>query len=386
MKLSYFLIFFSIVLTIYGLVNYYIFVRGFQAIPADSALRSAYIFLFLFVAASFIAGRFLERAYLSWFSDVLVWVGSFWLGAMLYFFLLILFLDIIRLANHFFPLYPKFILANYAKTKEIIAFISIGVVSLIIVIGHINALAPRIRALDLDIPKSANGRKTLNIVSASDLHLGTIVGRRRLDAIADKILSLKPDIVIFPGDILDEDLAPVIRENIGESLKRIKAPLGVYAITGNHEYIGGVEAAAKYLTEHDIVMLRDSVVKIDDSFYLIGREDRSIASFARKGRKPLEELLASVDRNLPIILLDHQPFQLEQASSEGIDLQISGHTHNGQLWPLNYITDAIYEVSWGYKKKDNTHIYVSSGVGTWGPPVRIGNTPEIVNIRINFKD
>jgi len=386
MKLSYFLIFFSIVLTIYGLVNYYIFVRGFQAIPADSALRSAYIFLFLLVAASFIAGRFLERAYLSWFSDVLVWVGSFWLGAMLYFFLLILFLDIIRLANHFFPLYPKFILDNYAKTKEIIAFISIGVVSLIIVIGHINALAPRIRALDLDIPKSANGRKTLNIVSASDLHLGTIVGRRRLDAIADKILSLKPDIVIFPGDILDEDIAPVIRENIGESLKRIKAPLGVYAITGNHEYIGGVEAAAKYLTEHDIVMLRDSVVKIDDSFYLIGREDRSIASFARKGRKPLEELLASVDRNLPIILLDHQPFQLEQASSEGIDLQISGHTHNGQLWPLNYITDAIYEVSWGYKKKDNTHIYVSSGVGTWGPPVRTGNTPEIVNIRINFKD
>jgi hypothetical protein len=257
-------------------------------------------------------------------------------------------------------------------------------VVVVLVAGHLNAVTPRIRTLNLDIPKPANGRKTLNIVSASDIHLGTLVGRKRFDRIADRMLSLRPDIVIFPGDIVDEDLGPVIKENIGESLRRIKAPLGVYAITGNHEYIGGVEAAARYLTEHEIVLLRDSVVKIDDAFFLVGREDRAISSFTEGRRVPLDSLLARVDMARPVILLDHQPFELEQASSRGVDLQISGHTHHGQLWPLNLITNAIYELSWGYKKRGNTHIYVSSGVGTWGPPARIGNRPEIVNIRINF--
>ena len=386
MKMTNFLIFFSIVLAIYGVVNCYIFVRGWQAIPPGSTVRVYYAVAFALVAASFIVGRFLERIYLSRLSDMLVWVGSFWLGAMLYFFLIIYILDIVRLINHFMPFYPHFIRANYPRVKEIIALSSIGLVATILMVGYINALSPRIRTLNLDIPKSANGRNSLNIVSASDIHLGTLVGRHRFDLIADEILALKPDIVLFPGDILDEDLAPVIRENIGESLRRIKAPLGVYAITGNHEYIGGVEAATRYLLEHEITLLRDSVVKIDDAFFLVGREDRSIAGFTGRRRLPLDQLLTQVDTSLPVILMDHQPFELEQVSSRNIDLQISGHTHHGQLWPFNFITKAVYEVSWGYKNKDGTHIYVSSGVGTWGPPVRTGNRPEIVNIKLYFKE
>jgi hypothetical protein len=161
--------------------------------------------------------------------------------------------------------------------------------------------------------------------------------------------------------------------------------LGIYASTGNHEHIGGVEEACKYLTEHDITVLRDSVIMVNNEFYLIGREDRDARRFSGAGRKSLDELMKNVDSEFPLILMDHQPFNLEQASSKGIDLQISGHTHNGQLWPLDYITDAIYEKSWGYEKKGNTHIYVSSGIGTWGPPVRTGNRPEIVNIKLNFR-
>ncbi len=384
MKSTNFIIFFSIVLAIYGLVNYYIFIRGWQAIPTGSAARIYYLVIFVLVASSFIAGRFLERIYLSRLSDAIVWIGSFWLGAMLYFFLTIYILDVVRLIDHFIPFYPHFIRNNYSRTKEIIALFSIALVTLALLIGHFNALTPRIRTLNLDIPKAANGRKTLNIVSASDIHLGTLVGRRHFDRIADMIMELHPDIVIFPGDIVDEDLGPVIRENIGESLRRIKAPLGVYAITGNHEYIGGVQAATRYLAEHEVVLLRDSVVEIDNAFFIVGREDRSISGFTGRRRASLDQLLEQVDMTRPVFLLDHQPFELEQASSRGVDLQISGHTHHGQLWPLNFITKAIYEVSWGYKFKDRTHVYVSSGVGTWGPPIRIGNRPEIVNIRLNF--
>jgi hypothetical protein len=159
----------------------------------------------------------------------------------------------------------------------------------------------------------------------------------------------------------------------------------VIAITGNHEYIGGVEDAYKYLTEHGITVLRDASTKVADSLYVVGREDLSKKSFARGTRKPLHEVMADVDRSWPIILMDHQPFRLNEAAENGVDLQLSGHTHHGQLWPFHFITRKMYEVSWGYKKKGETHYYVSCGVGTWGPPVRIGNKPEIVNIKLAFQ-
>jgi len=384
MKTLNFVIFFSIVFAVYGSVNYYIFIRGWQSLPAGSMVRSIYLPLFIFVALSFIAGRILENIWLSKVSDVLVWIGSFWLAAMVYFLFIVIVLDIVRLINHFLPFIPEFIRANYSASKQLIALVSFVVVAIIVVAGYINALNPRVSELSLDINKEANGRSSLNVVFASDIHLGTIVGRQRFDRVVGKINALNPDIVLLPGDIVDEDLKPVIRENIGESLRNIKAPLGVYASTGNHEHIGGVEEAYKYLTEHDIVMLRDSLIMVDNEFYLVGREDRDGRRFSGTERRSLEDLMRGVDLNYPVILMDHQPIGLDDAVTNKVDLQISGHTHNGQLWPFNYITGAIYEVSRGYKKKGDTHFYVSSGVGTWGPPVRTGNRPEIVNIRLNF--
>jgi hypothetical protein len=97
------------------------------------------------------------------------------------------------------------------------------------------------------------------------------------------------------------------------------------------------------------------------------------------------ELLEGIPSEYPILLMDHQPFEVGESMENGIDLQVSGHTHHGQLWPLNYITNAVYAVSWGYRKDGNRHLYVSCGVGTWGPPVRIGNQPEIVNFRISLQ-
>jgi len=128
------------------------------------------------------------------------------------------------------------------------------------------------------------------------------------------------------------------------------------------------------------------VVKINDSFYLIGREDRDKPRFAGRERKNLEEIVEMADAGYPLILIDHQPYYLEKAASLGIDLQVSGHTHHGQLWPLNFVTSAIYTISYGYGKIGNMHAYVSNGVGTWGPPVRVGNRPEIVNLRITFEE
>jgi uncharacterized protein len=384
MKTSSFVLFFSIVLTVYGLVNFYFFSRGWQALPAGSPARVVYLVAFLFLALAFIAGRVLERIWLNPVTEALVWIGSFWLAAMLYFFLAALCVDVLRAVNSLFPIYPRFITDAYAAAKVWTLAGVVVAVSFILAIGHINASHPRVRDVAITISKNAGGAASMTVVAASDIHLGTIIGREHFSAIVQKINDLDPDLILLPGDIVDEDLGPVIREDLGEQLRLLRARYGVFAITGNHEYIGGADAAVAYLTEHGITVLRDSVVRVGPGLTLVGREDRSITQFSGRKRKPLEEIMAGVDRSSPIILLDHQPFGLDEAVRGGVDLQISGHTHHGQLWPLNLITNAIYEVSWGYLYRDETHFYVSSGAGTWGPPVRTGNTPEIVRFAIQF--
>jgi hypothetical protein len=385
MKKINFVIFFSIALSVYALINYYIFIREWEAGGFQSTWRTVYVAAFLLLSISFIAGRILERVTLSWFSSTLVLLGSFWLAAMVYFLLFAFAIDIIRLLNFIVPFFPSFLTVNPERTKEITSFAIIVVVLVIVLGGYINARTPIIKTLELSISKNGRTIKSLNIAVASDIHLGTIVCKSKLERIVQHINSLNPDLVLLPGDVVDEDIGPVIRNNLGETLRKIRSKYGVFAITGNHEYIGGVEPACKYLAEHGITMLRDTWVKIGDSLYVVGREDISIRGFTGKTRKPLSELMAEVDKSYPVILMDHQPFRLEEAEINGVDLQLSGHTHHGQLWPFNFVTKKVYELSWGYKKKGNTHYYVSCGVGTWGPPIRTGNRPEIINIKLQFE-
>jgi uncharacterized protein len=382
MKKSSFIIFFSIVLTIYGSINYYIFISGWNAIPAYC--RIYYAVTFLFLALSFIAGRFLERKSLNWVSSLLVWIGSFWLAWFVYLLLFVLLIDILRLFNFIIPFYPAIILKDPEEAKYYLFFIVTITTLMIVIAGYLNARSPRIKKLNIAINKKAGSFKNLTMAVASDIHLGTIICKSRLEKIVDRINSINADIVLLPGDVVDEDIGPVIKQNLGETLRKIKSKYGVYAITGNHEYIGGVEPACKYLIEHGITELRDSYVRIEDSFYLIGREDRAIKGFTGKLRKNLDVIMEGIDKNLPMIMMDHQPVKLSEAEAAGIDLQLSGHTHHGQLWPFNFIAKKVYELSWGSKKRGNTLYYVSCGVGTWGPPIRTGNKPEILKMMLTF--
>lgn len=381
-----FIIFFSIVLSIYALVNYYIYIRGLQAIPAGSALRPWYQWGFWLLVSFYVAGRFLEKIHISYVSDFLIWAGSFWLAAMLYFFVWVLLIDLLRLTNLIIPFFPDLMTRNMGQTRVVLLAGSMMAVVITVAAGYINARSPRVKTLEIAIEKHAGSRSEVHAVVMSDIHLGTVIGNGFFSRIVEKVNGLSPDIILLPGDILDEDLAPVLRQNIGETLRQLHAPLGVYAVMGNHEHIGGADEAFAYLQGHGITMLRDSVIRIEDSFYLVGREDRDKPRFGGRERMSLEKLLGAADKRYPVILLDHQPYYLEKAASLGVDLQLSGHTHHGQLWPLNLITKAIYRVSRGYEMIDGMHVYVSNGVGTWGPPVRTGSRPEIVSIRIRFAD
>ena len=378
-----FLIFFSIVLLIYSLINYYIYNRGMQALPQGMSFRNWYPWIFLFVSSSYVIGRFMERVWISPVSSFFTFVGSFWLALMVYFLMAVLVVDLVRLILYFMP-QPAIIANNYEQFKKylfLVVFIGTGIV---VIAGHINALNPRIKRLDIKIDKQARQMKTLHIAAASDIHMGTLVGPRRTEKLVRMLNDCHADIIFLAGDIVDEDLAPVIRYDLGRSLLKLKAPLGIFAITGNHEYIGGADSAVKYLEAHGIRMLRDSAILINKSFYLAGRNDRDSKRFNGKERKPLDKVLNGVDFTFPVIMMDHQPFNLQQVVDAGVDFQLSGHTHHGQLWPFNYITKAIYEVSWGLKQKGNSYFYVSSGYGGWGPPVRTGNRPEILDIYITF--
>lgn len=386
MKASAFLIFFSIVFTIYFLVNLYIYRHGLMALPKGMQLYTSFVWIFWSLAICFPLGRIVERYWTSPVTDAIIWVGSFWLAAMLYLFLITVLVDIARLSNLAYPWMVKAFGDNLSSVRLWTLYGAVVLVLLTIAIGHINAVWTRVSHYNISIEKEGGNRKHLRIVAASDIHMGTIIAQRRVGKLVRLINEQKPDIVLFAGDIVDEDLGPVIRRNLGRKLEQLVAKDGVYAITGNHEYIGGAEAAVMYLKNHGITMLRDSVALIDSSFYIVGRDDRGSVRMSGHKRKEVAKLLEDVDKSKPIILLDHQPFNLREASDAGVDIQLSGHTHHGQLWPFNYLTKAIFEVSSGYLKKGNTNIIVSNGYGSWGPPVRIGNRPEIIVIDVTFKD
>jgi predicted MPP superfamily phosphohydrolase len=175
-------------------------------------------------------------------------------------------------------------------------------------------------------------------------------------------------------------MIPVIKQNMAEELRTIKARYGVFAINGNHEhYAETPTATADYLKSAGIKVLRDEVCLVDSSFYIVGRDDRSNSQ-----RKSLAELVKGLNQSMPRILMDHQPNYLEEAEKNGIDLQISGHTHNGQFFPGNFLVKYMNELAYGYSKRGKTHYYVSSGLGLWGPQYRIGTQSELVVINLKY--
>jgi predicted MPP superfamily phosphohydrolase len=237
---------------------------------------------------------------------------------------------------------------------------------------------------NVSIDKKAGNIKQLKCAMISDVHLGDNAGRNSMHKAVNVINGLEPDLVIFAGDLIDNEIEPVEKAHMLDELKGIKSKYGVYAILGNHEYYGNsTERITELIEESGVTVLRDKCVKIQDSFYLVGREDVA-CTMNGYNRANLDSLLNGVDKNSPVLLLDHQPINLDQPRKEGIDLQLSGHTHAGQLFPINLITNAIYEEDNGYLKDGKFNLIVSCGYGTWGPAIRIGSQSEVVKININF--
>lgn len=379
------LVFILVALSIYGLVNFYVGRRGAQALSGYPTARTVFLALFIAMALAYPLGRVLMAFAKNVPSAIFIKAGSFHMAVMLYGFLGVVLVDLVRLAHAFVPFLPR-AMTSKPETTGLVLFVAVaGATALTLVAGAVNAVRPRTVDLALNVPKKAGSLDHLNIVLASDLHLGILVGTSRLEKIVDRINALGPDIVLMPGDIVDETVTEKIEAEFSVIMRRLRAPLGVFAVPGNHEFYSGLERNLACLRACGIRVLEDEAVLVAESFILVGRRDPSSLA-AQEPRLPIRGILDryGFDGSLPVILLDHQPAHLEEASQAGVDLQLSGHTHAGQLFPLDIINRKAWELNWGSLRKGNTQYYVTSGVGTWGPPVRTGSRPEIVRIRLTF--
>lgn len=369
-----------IALTLYGSINFYLFKRSWQALPPNTLLHIVFAVLFILSSVSFFIAMALGNQLPLSLVAVLENIGAYWVIGLLYFIFAAMFIDIIRVSNHFFKFYPDWVYSNYPQVKFIALLTVIGLFTVFSLIGNYRFRHPSVSQVNLDLPKGTGPAGTLTIALATDVHLGNVIRKNRLKKYVKLLNSQNADIILFGGDLLDHSIRAVEAQNMDEDLRLLKARYGVYGIFGNHEYYGNGAMAADFYARSGIKLLRDTAVNIDNRFILAGRDDVS-----QHRRKPLSEILESISGNLPKILLDHNPAKMDDALKNNIGLQLSGHTHNGQIFPINLIVKGIYQLPYGYKQTGNTHYYVSSGLGLWAAPVRIGTKSEIVRIQISLQ-
>lgn len=367
--------FFLVMLSILTSMNAYVALRGWQALPAGSMVRplflTAVIVLFLSIFVAMILAPNMPHTIGKWISHV----AYSYMIVFVYLFISFLVVDVVRLANYFIHFAPQ----GMPLFRYWAFLATLGITALAMIYGAWKFNHPEIVQLNLTAETPKQGKK-LRIVAASDIHLGVTIDKAYLQKYVKLINDQHPDIVLLAGDVSDRSMVPVTRQHMDEELRQIKAPKGVYAITGNHEFYAETPRATEdYLRQAGITYLRDSAVLVDNSFYILGRDDRTNVN-----REEISELVEKMDRTKPVIMLDHQPYELNLTEKNGIDLQISGHTHNGQFFPGNLLVKRMYEVAHGYKKKGKSHIYVSSGLGIWGPQYRIGTQSELVVIELNY--
>jgi predicted MPP superfamily phosphohydrolase len=308
--------------------------------------------------------------------------GDYWLAAIYYSFLIWSVADILRFLSDL--TYPVQALGHPSLYW---GFGVLFLVAILLIYGTWNARNPRVVHYDITIKKTAGNLPKLHAIMVSDIHLGLVVDNDRLDAMVNRINELDPDIVFLVGDTIDEDIKLFLNQKMPEVIGKLRSKHGVYAVLGNHEYIGGnSELAIDHLQQAGVIVLVDEYIKVNNQFYIVGRDDRMAGNMTGKWRLELSRVIDGIDHSLPIILLDHQPYNLEEGQRNGVDLQLSGHTHNGQFFPNNLLAKRVFEHSWGYLRRGEYQVIVSSGYGTWGPPIRIGNHSEIIDLNISFEN
>ena len=386
----------------YVLVNVYFFWRIYGWLKVCSPRfqsRKALgisILIYVFLALSMLIAFFLPAGGLQ---RVMKLVSNYWLGILLYMGMTIACAEILR-----FLLFRSKKMRQRLQTvrvHRIVGTICTAVIASICLYGVINARIVRVTPYEVRVDKQVEGMDSLKVVLVADLHLGYNIGLSHMEAMVEKINAQDPDLVVIAGDIFDNEWEAVEQaDKLIETLKGIQSRYGVYACYGNHDIQEPILAGFtfksegkkvsdphmdEFLEKAGIQLLRDEYVLIADSIYLYGRPDAQRLGRGIDQRKTPEEITADMDQTKPILVMDHQPRQLQELSEAGVDVDLCGHTHDGQLFPANLTTRLLWENSCGYMKIGQMHNIVTSGLGLFGPNMRVGTRSEICPITISFK-
>ena len=370
-------LFFVVIFLVYTVANGYIFYKTWRIIPKIRIVRILFAVCYLFLYLAFIIAMLGRNRLPIEMQKFFYFPGVCWLGFVFYLFLFFLITDLIYGIGRLFRFFRKS--THFWKIQALSGYI---IVAGLMIYGYYNFTHPKISEQEIVIHKKAGNYKTLKIVGLSDLHLGVSIDKNWLKNFVRLVNAQNPDLVVIAGDIVDNNALPLMKEKMWEEFAEIKAPLGIYACLGNHEYLSGIQPSLNFLRKTNIRLLIDSAALVDNSFWLIGRDD--IKGMRNHHRKPLSDLVAETNADQPLLLLDHEPIHLDDAKQNGIDLQFSGHTHEGQIWPVSWMVKSMYETAYGYTRKGDTQYYITSGIGLWGPPLRIGTHSEIVVFNIRF--
>ncbi len=361
--------FFTVVLLIWTVIHVYVFWR-ISSVPAFTLLpRAALAVVAVFLWASYVAGRMLARQGLNGLATPLEWIGAYWLGVIFLFLVCLLAVDVITGFGYLLP--------RMAPTLRGWALAAAGVLSIIALVQGLRE--PGITSYDARVAGLPLAQQGKVIAVATDMHVGKMIGARWLSRRVEQIQELHPDLIILAGDIVEGDsdsreLLPIFR--------RLSAPLGVFAVTGNHEYYAGVEPSVRFLEAAGIRVLRDRWIELQPGFVLAGVDDLTARRQYGSDGNFMQTALASRPDPAATILVSHTPWLIERARTLGVGLMLSGHTHGGQIWPFNFVVRSQYPVVSGKSIVDGMTVIVCRGTGTWGPRMRLWRRSEILRITL----
>lgn len=386
----------------YILVNVYVvrwMIRWMGAcshIFQSAVFRAVFIIFYILIASSLLTGFLINKP--EFLHRILKNTGNYFLGTFLYIILVIVVVDLVRLILKY-VFHARFL--EFRSTFVITGFVCMALIILISVYGILHVGTIKVTPYEVTVNKKVKDMDSLKIVLLADTHFGYSINCRHAQKMLEKINAQDPDIVCIAGDIFDNDYDAISDpEGVCNALKSIKSRYGVYACWGNHDMDEPILAGFTFggkkkdqadprmeqlLRDANIHLLTDEAELIDDKFYVVGRNDSSRTHKLGGQRLSPAQLTKDLDLDKPVIFIDHQPKQLQETADAGADLDLCGHTHDGQIFPGNLFIHLFWENSFGYLKKDKMHNIVTSGVGVWGPDMRVGTNCEICPITVHFQ-
>jgi uncharacterized protein len=372
-------LFFITFFLLYGGLHYYVFLKTWQSLRFPWGIGIFIGFIFVAMIVSPVLVRFLEKGGHEAAARFMAYTGYCWLGFIFFFFTISVSFDVMRLLTYAAGILSKMDFSSFISAYRFFFLVTLVSSVLLVLYGYKEAANIRIETLRIETNKIPHDTGKITIAQISDVHLGLIVGEGQLNKIVALIRKVNPDILVSTGDLVDGDIDRL--NGLVDILKSIEPRYGKYAVLGNHEFYAGLDISLDFIKKTGFTMLRGEGLTAHGLVNIAGVDDPA-GSYFKARDIPEKVFLSDLPRNLFTILLKHRPV-IDKNALGLFDLQLSGHTHKGQIYPFRYLTRLAFPLYTGYHKlTNNAHLYVSRGSGTWGPPVRFLTPPEVTIIEL----